>query len=111
MADSQAQLAVFQLEAALRDAQSLVGKLRGLLVRARAAATKPTYQPQKRPPGVAYKNATGHLTEAGVAELVRMIEGGMRDSDIARALEITPAAVANRRRLHQAARKAGGSRR
>jgi hypothetical protein len=94
------QITVPQLEAALREAQSLVGRLRGLLARARSATRPQQYKPPTKSNGPALKTDTGRLTEAGVAELRRMVDANVRDSDIARQLQITPAAVAGRRQAY-----------
>jgi hypothetical protein len=105
------QITIPQLEAALREAQSLVGRLRGLLARARSGNRPQPYKPTTRPNGPALKTDTGRLTDAGVAELRRMIDENVRDADIARQLQITPAAVAGRRQAYASERKRNPRRR
>jgi|SRR4051812_7258658 hypothetical protein len=99
------QITVPQLEAALREAQSLVGRLRGLLARARSGSRPQQYTPTSKRNLGALKTDTGRLTDAGVAELRRMVDANVRDADIARQLEITPAAVAGRRQAYESERK------
>jgi hypothetical protein len=101
---SESQLAVSQLEAALREAQSLTSRLRGLLARARSGSRQ-QYSAPRKPSGGALKTTAGRLTEAGIGELRRMVDAGTRDSEIARALDITPAAVAGRRLAYETERK------
>ena len=47
---------------------------------------------------VHFKNAAGHLSEAGLRELHALVDAGIADSEIARRLAVTQAAVLRRRR-------------
>jgi hypothetical protein len=53
---------------------------------------------------VGFKNPAGHLSEAGLRELRALIDAGVSDSEIARRLAVTQAAVLRRRREYLARR-------
>lgn len=53
---------------------------------------------------VGFKNLAGHLSEAGLRELRALVDAGVSDSEIARRLAITQAAVLRRRREYLARR-------
>jgi hypothetical protein len=75
--------------AALEDARSTLKRLENML---EEFDRGPSGQDQS-----AYKKDNGRLSEYGVRELNRMISNGKTDSEIARILGITPAAVARYR--------------
>jgi len=53
---------------------------------------------------IGFKNLAGHLSEAGLRELRALVDAGVPDSEIARRLVITQAAVLRRRREYLARR-------
>ncbi|UTC28140.1 hypothetical protein GURKE_01090 [Brevundimonas phage vB_BpoS-Gurke] len=53
---------------------------------------------RNRQPDAALKTKYGKLSEYGEGEMTRMFLAGMKDSEIAKRFQVTPAAVANRRR-------------
>ena len=54
---------------------------------------------------VRFKNSAGHLSEAGLHELHALVDAGVPDSEIARRLAVTQAAVLRRRREYLARRR------
>lgn len=53
-------------------------------------------------PATGFKNPAGHLSEAGLRELHALINADVSDSEIARRLAVTQAAVLRRRREYLA---------
>jgi hypothetical protein len=77
-------------------------RLREKLISLRAMAENDITKTETGQPPV--KDRKGHLTEFGVAKLREWLDAGYTQSDIARALGITPAAVNNQRNIYLASR-------